>query len=169
MLVSGKKNFVNYAKNYFRNIPRDRLEIGSNYVAFKLDVAAIYKLAIRPEDIDFTRPAKIGYVLKIPNSDEFGFLVKISDDIPKSQEDCFDVARDNPNSEVGVIQTYNSESPNLTDLNFGEIELQLNQFETIDNASLGKAKHQIFGYIGSKEEIMKVVEKYLGLEHPILY
>jgi len=155
--------------SYFRDIPQDRLEIGPNYVAFKLDVASIYKLAIRPEDIDFTQPAKIGYVLKIPDSDEFGFLVKISDDIPKSQKDCFDVARDHPNSEVGVIQSYNSESPDLTRLNFGEIELQLNQFETIDNASLGKAKHQIFGYIGSKEDIIDVMEKYLGLKHPILY
>jgi len=79
------------------------------------------------------------------------------------------VARDHPNSEVGVIQSYNSESPDLTNLNFGEIELQLNHFETIDNASLGKAKHQIFGYIGSKEEIIDVTEKYLGLDHPILY
>ena len=148
------------------------MEIGPNYVAFKLDVAGIYKLAIKPEDIDFTRPAKIakiGYVLKIPDSDEFGFLVKISDDIPKSQKDCYDVARDHPDSEVGVIQSYNSESPDLTHLNFGEIELQLNQFETIDNASLGKAKHQIFGYIGSKENIIDVVEKYLGLKDPILY
>jgi len=68
-----------------------------------------------------------------------------------------------------VIQSYNSESPDLTHLNFGEIELQLNQFETIDNASLGKAKHQIFGYIGSKEEIIEVAEKYLGIKHPILF
>ncbi len=96
-------------------------------------------------------------------------MVKISDDIPKSQKECFDVARDYPNSEVGVIQSYNSESPDLTQLNFGEIELQLNQFETIDNASLSKAKHQIFGYIGSKEEIIDVMEKYLGLKDSILY
>ena len=155
--------------SYFRDIPEDRLKIGPNYVSFKLDVTEIYKLAIRPEDVDFTRPAKIGYVYKIPDIDKFGFLVKISDDIPKSQKDCFDVARDNPHSEVGVIQSYNSESPDLTHLNFGEIELQLNRFETIDNASLGKAKHQIFGYIGSKEEIIDVSERYLGLKNPVIY
>ena len=79
------------------------------------------------------------------------------------------MARDHPNREVGVIQSYNSESPDITNLNFGEIELQLNQFETIDNASLGKAKHQIYGYIGSKDEIIGVAEKYLGIKHPMLY
>jgi len=155
--------------SYFRTIPQDRLHIGDNYVAFKIDVDDIYKLAIRPEDIDFSRKAKIGYVLKIPNSEEYGFLVKLSDDIPKSQKKCFDVSRDNPNEEVGVIQSYNSESVNKPLLNFGEIELQLNQFEAIDNASHSKAIHQIIGYIGSKEEILDVVEKFLGVTNPKLF
>ena len=164
-----RKKFVNYSKNYFRIIPEDRLNIGDNCVAFKLDVDDVYKLAVRPEDIDFTRHAKIGYVLKIPDSGEYGFLVKLSNDIPKSQEECFDVSRDNPEEEIGVIQSYNSESLNKHSLKFGEIELQLNQFETIDNTSHGKAKHQIYGYIGSKEEILKTVEKYLGITNPSLF
>lgn len=155
--------------SYFRTIPQDRVSVGENYVAFKIDVDDIYKLAIRPEDIDFTRKAKIGYVIKIPDSEEYGFLVKLSDDIPKSQEECFDISRDHPDEEIGVIQSFNSESLNKPSLKFGEIEMQLNQFETIDNASLGKAKHQILGYIGSKEEIIDVVEKYLGINHPKLY
>ena len=54
-------------------------------------------------------------------------------------------------------------------LKFGEIELQLNQFGTIDNTSHGKAKHQILGYIGSKEEILGVIEKYLGISKPELF
>ena len=155
--------------SYFRTIPQDRLRVGDNYVAFKIDVDDIYKLAIRPEDIDFSRKAKIGYVLKIPESEEYGFLVKLSEDIPKSQEECFDVSRDHPEEEIGVIQSYNSESLNKPSLKFGEIELQLNQFETIDNTSHGKAKHQIYGYIGSKEEILKTVEKYLGITNPSLF
>ena len=155
--------------SYFRTIPQDRLRVGDNYVAFKIDVDDIYKIAIRPEDIDFSRKAKIGYVLKIPESEEYGFLVKLSEDIPKSQEECFDVSRDNPEEEIGVIQSYNSESLNKHSLKFGEIELQLNQFETIDNTSHGKAKHQIYGYIGSKEEILKTVEKYLGITNPSLF
>ena len=155
--------------SYFGLIPEDRLKIGENYIAFKIDVDNIYKLAIRPEDIDFDRTAMIGYMLKIPDSDEFGFVVKLSDDIPKSQKECFDVSRDHPGSEIGVIQSYNSESPDKPMLNFGEIELQLNRFKTFDNASHGKAKHQLFAYIGTKEEILTIVEKYLGIENPFLF
>jgi hypothetical protein len=155
--------------SYFRYIPEDRLKVGNNYVAFKLDVDDVYKLAVRPEDIDFTRHAKIGYVVKIPDSEEYGFLVKLSNDIPKTQDDCFDVSRDHPESEIGVIQSYNSESPNKLSLKYGEIELQLSKFETIDNASHGKARHQIIGYIGSKEEVLEVVEKYLGIANLSLF
>ena len=155
--------------SYFDLIPNERLKVMDNYVAFKIDVDDIYKLAIRPEDIDFSRAAKIGYILKIPESEDYGFLVKLSDDIPKNQNECFDVSRDHPDSEIGVIQSYNSESPDKPLLNFGEIELQLNLFETIDNASHGKAKHQLFGYIGTKQEILNVVEKYLGINNPFLF
>ena len=155
--------------SYFRTIPEDRLKVGEKYVAYKIDVDDIYKLGIRPEDIDFSRPAKIGYVLKIPNSEDYGFLVKLSNDIPRTQDDCFDVARDHPNAEIGVIQSYNSESPEKPILKYGEIELQLNKFETIENASHGKATHQLFGYIGAKKEILSVIEKYLDIRNPILF
>ncbi|GAG97833.1 unnamed protein product, partial [marine sediment metagenome] len=97
--------------SYFQAIPEDRVQTGQNYVAFKVDVDEIYKLAIRPEDIDFEKPAKIGYILEIPGSDDYGFIVKLSSDIPKSQTECFDVPRDHPEFEIGVIQSYNSESP----------------------------------------------------------
>jgi len=106
---------------------------------------------------------------KIPDSEEYGFLVKLSDDVPKSQDECFDVSRDHPEEEIGVIQSYNSESLNKPLLKFGEIEIQLNQFVTIDNTSHGKAKHEILGYIGSKEEILDVIEKYLGIMNPDLF
>jgi hypothetical protein len=155
--------------SYFNTIPKDRLKIGKNYVAFKIDVDHIYKLAIRPEDINFEIPSKIGYMMQIPESEEFGFIVKQSDDIPKTQSECFDISRDHPDSEIGVIQSYNSESPNKPILNFGEIEMQLNLFNTVDNASHGKAIHQLFAYVGRKEEISNVIEKYLGIENPFLY
>jgi hypothetical protein len=155
--------------SYFREIPQDRLKVKSNYVAYKIDVEDIYKLAIRPEDIDFSKPTKIGYVLKLPNSQEYGFLVKLSEDIPQTQNKCFDIARDHPDSEIGVIQSYNSESPNKPLLNYGEIELQLNPFKLIDNASHGKARHQLFAYIGTKKDILEVIKQYLGIDNPFLF
>lgn len=157
-------------QSYFRTIPSNRLRVMDNYIAFKIDVDDIYKLAIRPEDIDFSRSAKIGYVLKIPESEEYGFLVKISDDIPKSQNQCFDVSRDHLEAEIGVIQTYNSESPDKPILNFGEIELQLNMFKNFNHhQSRGIAKHHLFGYVGTKNEILGVIDKYLGIRNPALF
>ena len=70
---------------------------------------------------------------------------------------------------ISPRKSYNSESPNKPSLNFGEIELQLNSFQAIDNASHGKATHQLFAYIGTKEEILKVVEKYFGINNPELF
>lgn len=155
--------------SYFRKIPQDRLTIGETYVAFKIDVYGIYKLAIRPEDIDYNRQAKIGYVLDIPETEDWGLLIKISDNMPKSQKDCFDISRDHPDAEIGVIQSYNSESPDELVLNFGEIELQLNHFETEGDISHGKATHQLFAYIGSKNEILEVIDKYLGIADPVFF
>jgi len=155
--------------SYFREIPKDRLTVGENYVSYKIDVNDIYKLAIRPEDINYECPAKIGYCVKMPEKEEYGFLVKLSDDVPKTQTECFDIARDHPNSEIGVIQSYNSESPNKPQLNYGEIELQLKPFMSVDNTSHCKAKHQLFGYIGTKDEILTVIEKYLGVSDPYLF
>ncbi|MFX1495689.1 MAG: DUF6786 family protein [Promethearchaeota archaeon] len=156
-------------QSYFKVIPNDRLVVECNYIAFKIDVDEIYKLAVRPDDIDFSRHAKIGYILKLPDSDEYGFLVKLSHDIPKRQNDCFDISRDHPESEIGVIQSYNSESPDKPLLKYGEIELQLNRFKTIDNTSHSKAIHQLFGYIGTKDEILNIIEHYLGINDPILF
>ncbi|MHA1941386.1 MAG: hypothetical protein ACXACO_21605 [Promethearchaeota archaeon] len=167
VLIPTKKNPK--PLSYFRTIPKNRIIIGENFVSFKIDVEDIYKLAIRPEDIDYERLAKIGYIMKLPDNDEFGFVVKLSNDIPRTQEECFDISRDNPDSEIGIIQTYNSESLNKPLLNFGEIELQLKQFKAVDNISHGKARHQLFGYVGTKEEILRVVKKYLGIEDPFLF
>jgi len=155
--------------SYFRKIPKERLKVNEKYIAFKIDVNDIYKLAIRPEDIDFSRKCKIAYLLRIPNSKNYGLLMKLSDDIPNTQEQCFDLARDNPEGEIGVIQSYNSESPDQPILRYGEIELQLNMFKTIENTSHGKARHQLLAYIGEKEEIMQVLKKYTSIKDPFLF
>jgi hypothetical protein len=155
--------------SYFKNIPDNRLNVSNDHVSFKIDVDAIYKLAIRPEDLDFKLRAKIASVIRIPDSKEYGILIKLSDDIPNKQVDCFDLSRDHPNSEIGVIQSYNSSSPNKPILNYGEIELQLNKFETVENTSHGKALHLLCGYVGKKDEIIEIIEKYLSINEPYLF
>lgn len=156
-------------QSYFRTIPNEYIKIKNNHVAFKIDANDIYKLAIRPEDIDLKRPGKIGYILKIPNSENYGFIIKLSFDIPNSQDQCFDTSRDHPDAEIGVIQSYNAESPDKNNLMFGEIEVQLNPFKTVYQTSQGLAKHQLFGYINTKEQILSIVEKYLGIPNPKLF
>jgi hypothetical protein len=155
--------------SYYRNIPSERLKVGDNYIAFKIDVNDIYKLAVRPEDINFDRKCKIAYILKLPGSEQYALLMKLSDDVPKTQEQCFDIARDHPDGGIGVIQSYNSESPEIPILKYGEIELQLNMFKTIDNTSHGKALHQLIGYIGEKQEILEALELYTSIREPILF
>jgi hypothetical protein len=155
--------------SYFRPIPPDRICIEDDYIGYKIDVAEVYKLAIRPEDIDFSIKAKIGYVLDLPESEDYGLLMKLSDDIPMSQSDCFDTARDHPNAEIGVIQSYNSKSQDKMKLRYGEIELQLNRFETTNGKSKGKSTHQLIGYVGDKDEILGVIEKYMNIQEPTLF
>lgn len=155
--------------SYFRTIPKKRLYIGNNYVAYKIDVNDIYKLAIRPEDVDFSKKSKIAYALKVPNSEEYSILMKLSNDIPKSQNNCFDTARDHPDAEIGVIQSYNSESPSAQQLRYGEIELQLNKFKNSNGKSQGKATHQLIAYIGNKKEILDIIQNYLGIHDPQLF
>ena len=155
--------------SYFRDIPNDRMKVSTDHISFKIDVDDIYKLAIRPEDLDFNQQAKIAYVLKIPDSNEYGILIKLSNDIPRAQADCFDISRDHPDSEIGVVQTYNSNSPDKPLLNYGEIELQLNKFDTIENTSHGKALHKLCAYIANEEEILTIIEKYLSIDQPCLF
>lgn len=155
--------------SYFRNIPNDRIKVSPDHISFKIDVDDIYKLAIRPEDLDYNQSAKIAYFLRIPDSNEFGLLIKLSNDIPHTQADCFDLSRDHPDSEIGVIQSYNSNSLNKPILNYGEIELQLNKFDTIENTSHGKAIHTLCGYIGTRDQILNVIEKYLSIDNPHLF
>jgi hypothetical protein len=155
--------------SYFRTIPSHRLTVGENYVAYKIDVDDIYKLAIRPDDIDFERKTKICYITQLPSSENYTITFKLSDDIPRFQDQCFDIARDHPNSEIGVVQSYNSESPDKVNLRYGEIELQLSQFATVDNTSHGKAVHQVISYVGTKDQMIKLVETFLGIYDFILF
>lgn len=155
--------------SYFKDIPQDLLHIQNKYITFKINVSKVYKLGIRPEDINFSNGLKIAYFIKIPDSNDYAFLAKNSNDIPKSQKECFDIPRNPKAEEIGVIQSYNSKSPKKSKLSYGEIELQLNQFKTIENKSQSIAKHQLLAYIGKKEEILNVIEKFLGINDLFFY
>ncbi|MHA1846111.1 MAG: hypothetical protein ACTSXU_00555 [Promethearchaeota archaeon] len=157
--------------SYFRVIPADRVKELRDHVAFKIDVDDIYKLAIRPEDLDFSIQAKIGYVLKYPvgTTDDYIFIVKLSNDLPWDQSGCHDISRDHPGLEKGVVQSYNSESPDKPALSFGEIELQLDGFKSDGEKSVSRVRYQLFAYLGEKDEILELIRRYMHLSDPYLY
>ncbi|MHA1792558.1 MAG: DUF6786 family protein [Promethearchaeota archaeon] len=150
--------------SYFKEIPPARLKISSDHVCFKIDVQEIYKLAIRPEDIDFSNVPKIAFIQKARDSDDYTLVVKVSSDVPHSQEDCHDISRDHPGMEIGVIQSYNSESPNSGLLMFGELEFQLNPFKRVKESSSMDATHQLMTITASKEDLVEAACKALNID-----
>ncbi|MBD3188363.1 hypothetical protein GF325_16125 [Candidatus Bathyarchaeota archaeon] len=156
--------------SYFRKIPENRLHVAPDHVSFKIDVHEIYKLAIRPDDIDFSVKTKIAYMLKIPGTGMHVGIVKISDDIPRTQADCLDAARDHPDLDVGVIQSYNSESPALPNLMFGEIELQLLPFREREGHATCTSEHELHVYEGNKKEITEIIGSMCNIDgEPFLF
>lgn len=149
--------------SYFSPIPSTRASVEQGYAKFLIDSAEIYKFAIMPEDMVFSNPIKAVYVSPFPNSKEWFCIVKRTDDMPRSQAECVDIARDNPNGPRGAIQSYNN-GPGFGGgevIPFGEIELQLNKGAFVNNRTISMAIHDILGYAGKKEEILGLAMKLL--------
>ncbi|MBD3316089.1 MAG: hypothetical protein GF344_09900 [Chitinivibrionales bacterium] len=152
--------------SYFEPIPRDRAEVLNGYARFRIDGAAVYKLAIRPQDIIWDNPVKAVYVTPAPDGDDWQCTIKMTDDIPQSQEECVDVARANPGGPKGAIQSYNN-GPGFSggdQIPFGEIELQLNRGLFDSSTSTSTASHTLLGYAGSKEEILALAGRALRID-----
>ncbi len=150
---------------YFKPIPEDRADVKNGYARFKIDADAIYKLGIRPEDMRFDNPCKSVYVSPSPEGDSWFCVIKRSNDMPKSQEECVDVPRSNPKGPMGAIQSYNN-GPGFSvgeEISFGEIELQLTKGITKDGITTSRATHELFGYRGNTEQILYLAQTALGL------
>jgi hypothetical protein len=160
--------------SYFEKIPADRAEACEGYVRFKIDANAIYKLAVRPEDILFDNPCKALYITPAPEGDSWLCLIKRTGDMPRSQADCVDPARNNPEGPRGAIQSYNNgpgfEASKGAFPAFGEIELQLSKGVVRDGKTVSTATHELLAYEGSKENLLELAAKALNLSAaPELY
>ncbi|MBN1802308.1 MAG: hypothetical protein JW891_12425 [Candidatus Lokiarchaeota archaeon] len=167
VLIPTRKNPKPLA--YFNEIPSDRLHVGENYISFKIDASEVHKVAIKPEDINFQRSAKIAYLLKIPDSENYGLLIKLSEDVPQNQSQTLDEAKNQSITQRGSIQSYNDKSPDEPPFSFGEIELHFIPFSTDGKVLKSIAKHQLIGYIGTIDEMLQIIEKYLGIVNPIIF
>jgi hypothetical protein len=159
--------------SYFSPIPQDRVSVNGTCARFKIDGEEIYKLGIKPEDMDFDNPVKAVYVSPWPQGDDWFAVIKVSDDMPRTQEECVDIPRGDTSGPKGAIQSYNN-GPDFSDeienAPFGEIELQLNcgLFDTSTTTSTGT--HKLLSYAGSKEQILNLAAEALRLDStPELY
>lgn len=160
--------------SYFDDIPAQRASTQHGYVSFRLDSAAIYKLAVRPEDLPHSNPVKALCVMPAPDSDAWLCVVKRSNDLPRSQQDCVDVARNPQTSQKGVVQSYNhGPEPDAANLahQFGEIEIQLNPaLYHADGSASSSGSHELLAYSGDYVRILTLAQRLLQLEQvPVLY
>jgi hypothetical protein len=157
--------------HYFSPVPADRLTVLEKYAAYKIDGNAVYKIGITSADVDFSRGARILYLTPSVDGKNWFLIFKCSDDVPRSADKCYDVARSNPHAPAAAIQSYNSGYiPGEEQLFFGELELQLNPLLKRGKAGYcSEVTHQLFIFEGSKEDIVKLAEDILGLSQLVLF
>jgi hypothetical protein len=125
---------MKYAKpiHYFSRIPSSYLQILEDRVKFIIDGCRELKLGISPEDLPTPSRTSLRY-----NFRKKGDSVTISMSsrtAAKSQNECVDPPRSDPNGPKGVIQLYNSELT-LSGMRYGELEIQGAQARTLANDS----------------------------------
>lgn len=157
--------------SYFDPIPSDRAKVENGYARFLIDSKYALKLAIRPEDTIWENPAKVIYLSPFPGESRWFCLVKRSDDLPRTQEECVDLAASDPSGPKGAIQAYNHGCDEEGEIHsYGEIELQLNKGKLLNGSIVSEASHELLGYAGTKDEILSLAGKILSIDgRPEIY
>jgi len=161
--------------SYFDQIPPERAETCENYARFKIDGSYSCKVGIRPEDIPFDNICKAVYLSRSPSDSSVWLcVIKKSDDIAKTQDECVDMAKSDPNGPKGAVQAFNtdhgSSKKNLIVYPCGELGLQLTKGISKGDQAISIATHELLGYIGSKDEMLELAQEVLQLGTlPILY
>ena len=155
--------------SYFEPVPPRYATVHKEgYASFRIDANAIYKIGIRPEDMRFDNLCKALYLSPFPGSKKWFCLIKRSDSMPRSQAECVDIARSNPEGPMGAIQSYNNGPDFRPDIEcpFGEIELQLQKGRDEGGKSVSKAHHELLSYAGTKAQMLDLAQTVLGLQAP---
>jgi hypothetical protein len=158
--------------DYFDPIPEDRVAVMDGYARYRMDANGIYKLGIAPEHMDFSNICKAVYISPYPNADAWFCVIKRCDTMPRSQQECIDPAKSDPEKPKGAIQSFNSEPGAFGDIEmpFGELELQMQKGSVIDGVTESKGIHELLGYAGTKEEILALAARVLNLSQtPEIY
>ncbi len=161
--------------SYFDQIPPERAEICENYARFKIDGCFSCKVGIRPEDIPFDNICKAVYLSRMPSdSSVWSCVIKRSDAVAKTQNECVDMAKNNPDGPKGAVQAFNtdhgSSKENLLVYPCGELGLQLSKGIVKEDRTVSNATHELLGYTGSKDEMLELAQQVLQSDsRPSLY
>ena len=166
VLVSVKRNAEPI--HYFGEIPKNRLRILRDHVAFKIDGNFVSKLGVRPEDLREAGSGAIAYVSKVEKRTWSAIILR-THNLPLTQEDCLDIPKWNPDSLRGVIQSYNSGPEAFSDIKFGEIELQLAPTINLSDRIFTTVEYDLIGFIGQRKEVLTRVRRTMKIKKPRIY
>ena len=153
--------------SYFDHITPDRIDIFEHFARFKIDGRYSCKLGIRPEDIHFDNPCKAVYLTPtLSNQSVWSCVIKRSNDIPQTQNDCVDMAKSDPEGPKGAVQAFNTDHGTIEPvaLPCGELGLQLNKGIVKDGKTVSKAKHELLAYTGSKNKLLELAKTALQID-----
>jgi hypothetical protein len=159
--------------SYFNQLPDDRMESLDHYVRFKIDGCFSGKLGIRPEDLDLDNPCKAVYLSpSAKNKSTWFCVIKQSLDIPKTQDECLDMVKSNPQGPKGAVQAFNTDHGSAEPVAYpcGELGLQLAKGKVLHKKTISKATHELLSYSGTREKLLDLVSHILRIkEPPVLY
>lgn len=160
--------------DYFGGLTPVRLVQRPDHVAFRIDAVAIAKLGIRPEDIDLERGARIAAFLPTADPNRLFLVLQSSFDVPRSQDECLDEAKANPDGPKGVVQSYNN-GPGA-DLKaryarFGEIEIQLAAASPVPDGKglAATVESDMLAFEGARKDILELGREVLDISEIHLF
>jgi hypothetical protein len=119
--------------HYFNPIPESYLRKFDDRIEFTIDGRRELKVGIRPEDLPNPNEAQLKYTFH--KNRMHVNVTMTSRTSAKTQIECVDQAKSNPNGPRAVIQSYNSELT-ASGLCFGELEIQGAMAKTLQEGNL---------------------------------
>ena len=153
--------------HYFGPIPPERIVLASDHVALRIDGERVYKLGVRPEDLPVEGEATVAYIAELEQG-TWGMICMHTHDAPRSQEECLDVAKADPEGPRGAVQSYNS-GPEAGLGKFGEIELQFRPAVDVGGRKVSTVEYEVKFLTGSRDEVIEAIKLETGIVEPHVF
>lgn len=150
--------------HYFGPIPRSRLKVARDHLAFRVDGLEVHKLGVRPEDMRCHGCSSVHYYFELKKGR--AYLISMSTAMaPTDQKECLDVAKANPSGPMGCVQSYNS-GP---DQSFGEIELHFRPSIRVGGSMVSYSDYKMEVVFGGRVAVRRVLAKVSDVKKPFLF